>query len=186
MIELQTSRLRLRTWREEDLPDFAALNADPRVMRYFPSCLSREQSDALAERIQVHFQQHGFGLWVVERSGCPGLIGVVGLLQVGFQAAFTPATEIGWRLAAEHWHHGYASEAAAAALHCAFSELERDQVVSFTVPANRPSMRVMVRLGMHRDASGDFLHPRLPEGDPLRRHVLYRLSARQWRQQNGM
>ncbi len=177
-IELHTPRLRLRAWRDEDLPDFAALNADPEVMRHFPACLGRAESDALAARIRTHFHEHGFGLWALEYDGA--FIGFTGLLQVGFEAPFSPAVEIGWRLARSHWQRGLVSEAAQAVLAFAFEPLQLAEVVSFTVPANLRSRAVMERIGMQRDTDGDFEHPLLPAGHPLRPHVLYRLGRAEW------
>lgn len=179
--ELTTARLRLRAWGERDLAPFAALNADPRVMEFFPSPLTRAESDALVVRIQEHFAEHGFGLWAVEAPGVADFIGFVGLSVPRFQARFTPCVEIGWRLAFEHWGHGYSTEAATAVLGFAFGDLGLDEVVSFTVPDNLRSRQVMGRLGMRRSPEDDFQHPMLPEGHPLRPHVLYRLSHRQWR-----
>ena len=182
-IELHTARLRLRGWRTEDLRGFAALNADPEVMRHFPSVMSRAQSDAMARRIQAHFALHGFGQWVLERREQPGLIGSLGLQHVGFEAAFTPAVEIGWRLQRAHWRQGYALEAAEAVLAHAFDVLQLHEVLAFTVPANLPSQALMQRLGMQHQVEQDFQHPLLPDGHPLRRHVLYRLSQASWRAQ---
>ncbi|MCY1486347.1 Acetyltransferase (GNAT) domain protein [compost metagenome] len=184
MKELQTPRLLLRRWRDEDLPAFAALNADPEVMRHFPECMSRADSDALALRIRVHCFEQGFGQWIVERREDGAFVGVLGLQRVSFEAAFTPAVEIGWRLMRAHWRQGYALEAARAALRFAFEELALPEVVAFTVPANLPSQGLMQRLGMRRDAQGDFEHPRLPVGHPLRRHVLYRIGRDEWREQH--
>ncbi|MDH4608250.1 GNAT family N-acetyltransferase [Pseudomonas sp. BN102] len=179
-IELDTPRLRLRTWRDDDLTAFAALNADPEVMRHFPACMSREESDALAARIRQHFQDHGFGQWIVERAGDGAFVGVLGLQNVSFEAPFTPAVEIGWRFMRPHWGQGLASEAAQAALAFAFERLLLAEVVAFTVPANLRSQAVMERIGMQRDFDGDFEHPGLPPGHPLRRHVLYRLGRAEW------
>jgi len=174
--ELRTERLRLRRWSASDRPAFAALNADPKVVEYLPAALTRAQSDALAARIETHFAQHGFGLWAVEIPGVAPFAGFVGLSVVGFEAHFTPAVEVGWRLAAPHWGRGYAREGARAALAFAFETLGLPEVVSFTVPANRRSRRVMEALGMARDPADDFDHPALPAGHPLRRHVLYRIA----------
>jgi RimJ/RimL family protein N-acetyltransferase len=174
--ELATERLRLRRWRAADREPFAALNADPRVMRHFPALLAREASDALAERIEAGFERDGFGPWAVEVPGVAPFVGFVGLSLPAFEAPFTPCVELGWRIAAEHWNRGYATEAARAALAFAFGELRLSEVVAFTVPANLPSRRVMEKLGMRRDAAGDFDHPWLPAGYPLRRHVLYRIA----------
>ena len=181
-IELHTPRLRLRGWRSADLRGFAALNADPEVMRHFPGIMSRAQSDAMARRIQAHFALHGFGQWVLERREQPGLIGALGLQQVGFEAAFTPAVEIGWRLQRAHWRQGYALEAAEAVLAHAFNVLQLHEVLAFTVPANLPSQGLMQRLGMQHQVEQDFQHPLLPPGHPLRQHGLYRLSQASWRQ----
>ena len=177
---IATARLRLRLWQDGDLPEFAALNADARVMEHFPGTLSRAESDALAGRIRDHFVAHGFGPWAVEVPGAASFIGFVGFAVARFEAHFTPCVEIAWRLAAGHWGKGYASEAASAALGHAFGLLGLEEVVSFTVPANRRSRRVMERLGMTRLPADDFEHPSLPEGHPLRPHVLYRLSRGAW------
>lgn len=179
-IELHTPRLRLRTWRDSDLPAFAALNGDAEVMRHFPACMSVAESDALAGHIRQHFAEHGFGPWVLERRDQPGLIGVLGFQHVGFEASFTPAVEIAWRLHPAFWRQGYALEAAEMALYCAFTQLGLDQIVAFTTPDNLPSLGLMQRLSMQHDKAGDFEHPRLPQGHPLRPHVLYRLSWQAW------
>ena len=178
---LETERLLLRPWRDDDLEPFAALNADPRVMEHFPSLLDRAQSDAAAGRVRAHFEEHGFGLWAVEVPDTCSFVGFVGLAVPRFEAPFTPCVEIGWRLAHEHWGRGYAPEGARAALRFGFEPLGLEEIVSMTVPANVRSQRVMEKIGMTRDGQGDFDHPLIPEGDPLRRHVLYRLSRAQWR-----
>lgn len=174
--ELRTERLRLRRWLATDREPFAGLNRDPVVMEHFPSVLSREESDALVDRIEQHFQDHGFGLWAVEVPGVAPFIGYVGLSVPRFEARFTPCVEIGWRLAREHWGHGYATEGARAALDFGFQMLGLNEIVSFTVPGNVRSCRVMVRLGMTRNPDDDFDHPSLPKRHSLRRHVLYRIS----------
>jgi ribosomal-protein-alanine N-acetyltransferase len=171
---LTTERLVLRGWRDEDLAPFAALNADPRVMEHFPSTMTREESDAFVDYIGRHFAEHGFGLWAVEAPGFAAFVGFVGLNVPSFHAHFTPCVEVGWRLAVGAWGKGYATEAACAALAYGFDEAGLDEIVSFTVPMNTRSVAVMKRLGMRYD--GDFEHPRLPEGHPLQRHVLYRLE----------
>src|SRR6266446_9133853 len=177
---ISSPRLSLRAWRESDLGSFAALNADPAVMEYFPKTLSREESDALAGRIQAAMKLRGFGLWAVEVPGVADFIGFVGLSVPAFEASFSPCVEIGWRLARAHWGMGYATEAASAALRYAFDRLRLDEVVAFTVPANARSRRVMERIGMRRSPSEDFHHPNISEGHPLRLHVLYRLSRADW------
>lgn len=176
MSELVTDRLALRQWRDADLAPFAALNADPEVMRYFPAPLTRTQSDEFAGYVHETIERQGWGLWAVEVIDGPAFIGFVGLNRVTFDEHFTPAVEVGWRLARPFWGYGYATEAATAALSFGFERLELDEIVSFTTRSNEPSIRVMRRLGMRHDAAGDFDHPRVPEASPLRRHVLYRLA----------
>jgi ribosomal-protein-alanine N-acetyltransferase len=178
---LTTARLRLRQWREADLAAFAALNADPQVMEFFPKVLTRAESDAVAGRIRDHFTRHGFGFWAVEATGAADFVGFVGLAVPSFTAHFTPCVEIGWRLAREHWGHGYATEAASAALAFGFGDCALEEIVAFTVAANIPSRRVMGRLGMRRLPADDFEHPAIPEGHPLRPHVLYRLRRTDWK-----
>jgi RimJ/RimL family protein N-acetyltransferase len=177
---LTSARLRLRAWREEDLGPFATLNGDARVMEFFHHPLDRSESDALAGRIREHFERNGFGLWAVEVPGVAEFTGFVGLSVPTFQADFTPCVEIGWRLAYEHWGRGYATEAARAVLAFGFRDLELDEIVSFTVPANSRSRRVMERLGMTQSGADDFEHPAFPAGHPLRSHVLYRLTRAQF------
>jgi RimJ/RimL family protein N-acetyltransferase len=172
---LKTSRLLLRRWRASDRAPFAALNADPRVMEHFPALLSPEETDEQVARIEAHFDKRGFGLWAVEVPGIAPFAGFVGLSIPKFEAHFTPCVEIGWRLAAEHWGKGYATEGAQAALDFGFRTLCLTEIVSFTVPANQRSRRVMEKLQMRRDLNDDFDHPLLPVGHPLQRHVLYRI-----------
>jgi RimJ/RimL family protein N-acetyltransferase len=174
---ITTPRLVLRPWRDSDLAPFAALNADLRVMEFFPKVLDRAESDAAAARIRDHFDRHGFGLWVVDVQGVADCIGFVGIGVPRIETLFTPCVEIGWRLAFEHWGRGYATEGARAALEFGFATLRLNEIVSDTVPANLRSRRVMERLGMRHSPDEDFDHPLLPEGHPLRRHVLYRLSC---------
>jgi RimJ/RimL family protein N-acetyltransferase len=173
-MELRTERLCLRPWRSEDRIPFAKLNRDPRVVEYLPGPLSREESDALADRIEAHFERHGFGLWAVEIPGIAGFAGFIGFSVPRFEAHFTPCVEIAWRLDADHWYRGYATEGAKRALNFGFESLGLDEIVSFTVPQNVRSRRVMEKVGMTHSAEDDFDHPILPEGHPLRRHVLYR------------
>ncbi len=172
---METDRLVLRRWRAQDRAAFAAINADPAVMEHFPAPLSPSESDALADRIEATFEASGFGLWAVEAPGVSPFVGFVGITQVEFEAHFTPAVEVGWRLAHRYWGRGYATEAATAAIDFGFESVGLDEIVSFTVPANRRSRRVMERLGMTSDPAEDFDHPGLPAASALRRHVLYRL-----------
>ncbi len=133
------------------------------------------ESDWLFERIKEHFRKHGFGLFAAQLREEQSFIGFVGLAAPSFEAHFTPCVEIGWRLAADYWGRGLATEAARAVVKYAFEDLGLDELVSFTVPGNVRSRRVMEKIGMTHDASEDFDHPNLPEGHPLRPHVLYRL-----------
>ena len=174
--ELLTDRLRLRQWVDADRAPFAALNADPEVMRYFPAPLDEGESNALVDRIARHISEHTFGLWAVETRDRQRFIGFVGLASATFDAPFNPSTEVGWRLARQAWGQGFATEAATAAIADGFDRLGLDEIVSFTAEINQPSRRVMERLGMQRDPTEDFDHPNVPVGDPLRRHVLYRLA----------
>jgi len=151
------------------------MNADPRVMEYFPSTLSRAESDAFAARIREHLAKHGFSFWVVESRADGAFLGLTGLLRPRFVAHFTPCVEVGWRFAAAHWEKGYATEAAKAALRFGFDRLELAEIVAYTVPQNRRSRRVMEKLGMSHSSADDFDHPALPEHHQLRRHVLYRI-----------
>ena len=179
--EIATPRLLLRPWNERDLPAFAAMNADVRVMEFMPKLLDRTESDALAARIVEHFNRHGFGFWAVEVPTVTSFAGFVGLSIPRFQAHFTPCVEVGWRLAYEQWGHGYATEAARAAIDFGFTNAGLAQIVSFTVPDNLRSRRVMQRVGMTHLPADDFEHPNLAEGHRLRRHVLYRLQQVDWR-----
>jgi RimJ/RimL family protein N-acetyltransferase len=152
------------------------MNADPRVMEHFPALMTAAESDAAVARIEAHFEKHGFGLWAVEIVGEAPFAGFVGLSIPRFEAAFTPCVEIGWRLAAEYWGRGLATEGARAVLDFGFQQLQLNEIVSYTVPANLRSRRVMEKIGMTHDAAGDFDHPLLPAGHALSRHVLYRLA----------
>lgn len=174
---LKTDRLLLRHWLPADRAPFARINADPAVVEFLPSPLTRIESDALIDRIESHFEQHGFGLYAAELKSSGECIGFIGLSVPAFDAHFTPCVEIGWRLASGNWGRGLALEGARAVVRHAFHSLNLPALVSFTVPANLRSIRVMEKLGMARDPRDDFDHPRLPESHPLRRHVLYRLAA---------
>jgi ribosomal-protein-alanine N-acetyltransferase len=170
---IRTERLLLREWQESDRDAWAAMNADPEVMRYFPSTYDRAKSDESFDRISSTLAERGWGLWAVDLDGT--FVGFTGLSVPSFEAHFTPAVEIGWRLATHAWGRGYATEAARAALAHAFEQVGLDELVSMTAVDNTPSRRVMERIGMTRDPADDFDHPSLEEGSPLRRHVLYRL-----------
>ena len=174
MTRVETDRLLLRRWRVEDAAPFAAINADTEVARYLPGVMPRALSDELIERFETHFEQYGFGRWVVERREDGALLGFVGGQAVHFNAPFVPAVEIGWRLGRKAWGKGYAREAAEATLRDLRQRVGLIDIVSFTVPANRPSWGLMERLGFRRDLEGDFAHPQLPPDHPLSLHWLYR------------
>lgn len=176
MIIAETDRLILRHWQDSDRAPFARMNADTAVMEFMPTVLTREQSDAFADRIEAHFQQHGFGLCAVELRSDRAFLGFIGFLVPAFEAHFTPCVEIGWRLLPEYWGRGLATEGARRMIVYASEELSLETLVSFTVPANARSRRVMEKLGMTHDPADDFDHPRIPFGHRLRRHVLYRMA----------
>lgn len=176
--DIRTARLHLRRWLPSDREPFAALNADPRVMEYFPATLSRAESDAVADRIEDGFEQRGFGFWAIELPGATRFAGFVGISVPRIHTHFTPCVEIGWRLAQVCWNKGYATEGARAALHFGFEIVGLDEIVSFTVTDNRRSRHVMEKIGMTYDPNGDFDHPLIAEGHPMRRHVLYRIRRR--------
>jgi len=178
--ELRGSRVLLRQWRPDDLEPFARQNADAVVMEHFPARMTDAETETCVARILEHFTACGFGLWALEVPGEVPFAGFVGLATVGFEASFTPAVEIGWRLAAAHWGKGYATEAARLALGAAFGPVGLREVVSFTVPANVRSWRVMERIGMRRFPHEGFDHPLLAPGHPLRRHLLFRLRREEW------
>jgi len=177
---LETERLVLRPWRDEDLDPFAEMGSDIRVMEHFLSTISRRESADTMERIRQHFDEHGYGLFAIEVKGGAPFVGFVGLAHVAFEAAFRPAVEIGWRLAFDTWGRGYASEGAREVLRFAFEEAGLDEVVSFTAQGNQRSIGVMERIGLRHDAAGDFDHPKIPPGHALRRHVLYRIPRDAW------
>lgn len=175
---LTTDRLLLRRWHDSDREPFAALNADPEVMRFFPSVLTREGSDAMIDRLDAGIEARGFGLWAVERRDTAAFIGFVGLSRPSFDPALADQVEIGWRLAREAWGRGFATEAAREAARFAFDPdgADLDALISFTAAVNEPSRRVMRRIGMTHDTADDFVHPGLEAGHPLAPHVLYRLA----------
>ncbi|ANU18406.1 GNAT family N-acetyltransferase [Planococcus maritimus] len=168
----ESQRLGFRRWQTSDREPFAAMNANPDVMEFFPNTLSRAESDALIDRIEAHIEKIGYGLWAVERKEDGAFIGFIGLLDVTFDIGVKGATEIGWRLDPKFWKQGYASEGAKACLAYAFEELGKTAIYSFTAAINIPSITVMKRIGMEK--TGEFEHPRVAEGSSLKRHVLYK------------
>jgi RimJ/RimL family protein N-acetyltransferase len=179
IIEIETQRLKLRQWRQEDWPAFAKLNADPVVMTYFPKILSAEESTAMAQKMESLISERGWGFWAVERRGENQFIGFVGLHKPIYELPVTPCVEIGWRLAKEYWGYGYATEAANASLQVAFEQLNLSEVFAFTPVANKKSQAVMQRIGM-LDMMRNFEHPMIPENHPLREHVLYKIDQQTW------
>lgn len=177
---LETARLFLRPWTDADSPAFRRLNADPRVMAFFPAPLAAEESDALLNRCRTHQAEHGFTFWAVEKRLQEHLAGMCGLGRVTFDAPFTPCVEIGWRFFPDYWGKGYAVEAARRALAFAFLTLDLPEVTAFTTVGNLYSRGLMRRLGMTSDPAEDFDHPRLPPAHPLLRHVLYRIRKSDW------
>jgi RimJ/RimL family protein N-acetyltransferase len=182
LTEVETDRLLLRPWKPTDREPFAKLNADPKVMEFFPNTLSREASDAFADRIQALIEQQGWDLWAVEIKNTQQFIGYVGLHVPTYELPFNPCVEVGWRLAYEHWGKGYAPEAALVALKFGFECLNLAEIVSFTTLNNLRSQRVMEKIGMHRSPE-TFQHPLVPTESTLREHCLYRLSRSNWLQQ---
>lgn len=180
---IRTDRLILRQWKKGDLEPFASINADPRVREYFPGLETKEESDRSASLRSNHIEKFGWGTWAATLAETGEFIGFIGLADVQIQPKFDPAVEIGWRLAYKHWGKGYATEGALACLRYGFETLKLDEIVSLTVVENTRSRRVMEKIGMHHDSKDDFDHPKLPEGHPLRRHVLYRLDRDEWKKQ---
>jgi RimJ/RimL family protein N-acetyltransferase len=179
LIEFETERLRLRQWRDADKAPFAAINADARVMQYFPARLDRKQSDKLLGELQNHIDYNGWGVWAVEEKATGTLLGGVGIQIPAPDLPVFPCVEIAWRLAAAQWGKGFATEAARGALRVGFEQLGLPEIVAFTPMTNLRSREVMIRLGM-RDTSQSFDHPAVPEGNPLRKHCLYFMSRKQW------
>lgn len=176
MPTIETPRLRLRHWQPADYEAWATMMADPRVCEFLGGIKERGESLAQAERFASRLEENGYGWWVLEIKGGPAFAGVIILQDVPFAAHFTPALEVGWHLAFEHWKRGYATEGARAALEFAFTRLDRSEVVALTAATNVRSQRVMERLGMTRDANDDFDHPWVQPTSSLHRHVLYRHS----------
>lgn len=181
---IQTKRLILRQWNNEDLEPFAKMNADPLIRKYFASILTQAESDKIAKLFSSEIENLGYGFWALSAINVSNFIGFTGIKPVDFESHFTPAFEIGWRLAREYWGSGYATEAAKAALIYGFEHLDLDEVVSFTNIDNRRSRLVMERIGMKHTTIDDFDHPNLPIGHKLRKNVLYRLKKEDWKECN--
>lgn len=181
IIEIETERLKLRQWKEADRPLFAKINADPIVMRFYPSVLSTEESNGMAQRLESLIRKRGWGFWAIEKRDEKQFIGFVGLHEPRYDLAVTPCVEIGWRLAKQYWGQGYATEAAKAALGIAFDRLDLPEIYSFTPVLNKKSRAVMERIGM-LDTGKNFEHPMIPEGSPLREHFLYKVDKKGWQE----
>jgi RimJ/RimL family protein N-acetyltransferase len=180
-MQLETSRLLLRRWRETDMAPFAQMNSDDRVMEFFSSKLSYDETVRMVERIESSFDMDNLGLWALELKQTGEFIGFTGLSRPKFYAHFTPCTEVGWRISQAHWGNGYATEAAKAALRDGFERLGLSEIVSFTAAGNDRSIRVMKKLHMHSNHQDDFLHPLVTQIS-LKRQVLYKLSVKEWRE----
>jgi RimJ/RimL family protein N-acetyltransferase len=179
--EFETERLAFRVWADRHREPMAALNADPEVMRYFPSTYSREHTDAAIDRWHSQQLAHGWAFSAVELRGSGEFIGMIGISTPRDPLPCSPCVEIGWRLARRYWGQGYATEGAKACLTFGFTQLGLAEIVSFTALANAPSRAVMERIGM-TNTNADFEHPGVPKGNPLRMHCLYRLARREWEQ----
>lgn len=176
LIELETVRLKLRQWCDQDKHEFAVMNADPEVMAYYPSTLNTQQSDELADRIRAMISSRGWGFWAVELKANKRFIGFVGLNEPNYALPVSPLVEIGWRLHKEYWGRGLATEAARASLDVAFNTLSMQSVYAFTATINKRSIALMERLGM-ADTQQNFDHPRVPRSSPLSEHVLYKIET---------
>lgn len=179
IVELETKRLKLRQWKESDLPLFATMNADPVVMEYYPSILSETESNAMANKLKEFISERSWGFWAAETKKEKQFIGFVGLHKPTYDLPVTPCVEIGWRLGKEYWGKGYATEAGRESLRFAFEALKLSEVYSFTSVSNIRSRSVMERLKM-MNTGNNFEHPIIPEAHPLREHVLYKITAGQW------
>ncbi len=176
MNTLETPRLLLRPWKDEDAVPFYMMCQDPEVMEYFPNLWSMDMVRSFIDRMNAQLADKTFTLWAVEGKITKEFMGFIGLNCPVWEAAFTPCVEIGWRLALAFWGNGYATEGALAVLEYAFKGLKLPQIVAFTVPDNLKSRKVMEKIGMTRDLEGDFLHPKVDHQHPLARHFLYRIN----------
>ena len=177
---VESERLILRNWKDSDQPVFAQMNTDPKVMEFLPKSFWGNDGKEVIARIKNSIETNGYGMWAMERKDTGEFIGFTGLHSPTWEAHFTPCIEVGWRLASKYWGQGFATEGALASLDYGFNKMNLDEIVSFTVPDNTRSRKVMDRIGMTYDKSGDFNHPTLPENDPLSQHVLYRLSKKDY------
>jgi RimJ/RimL family protein N-acetyltransferase len=176
MIIIETKRLILRTWKTKDAQPFFQINQDPKVIEFLRGPLTRDQVKDFISAQNAQQKKHGYSLFATELKATGELIGFIGLNYTDWPAPFTPAVEIGWRLGSQFWGQGYATEGAKAVMDFAFNKIGLEKIVSFTVPANKRSIKIMEKTGMKRDLNGDFFHPKLPKNHPLAHHILYRKS----------
>ena len=181
MINIKTNRLLLRQWRDTDLEQFVAINQDPKVMRYLPKVLSHDEVQQMISKMKLSITKNGYGFYACEEKSSALCIGFIGLNKPSFKAHFTPCVEIGWRLGSQYWNQGYATEGAKAVLDFGFHELSFPEIVSFTVPNNKASIRVMEKIGLILSPKESFLHPLLPQNHKLSKHVLYRLKKSEYK-----
>lgn len=174
---IETERLILRTWKEQDADAYFRINQDPKVIEFFLGPLTREQVHEFILAVNKHQEKHGYTLWAAEIKETEEFIGFIGLNYTDWEAHFTPTVEVGWRLGSEYWNKGYATEGAKAALEYGFNKCGLQEIVSFAVPANRRSIHVMEKIGLKRDLDGDFAHPKLADDHPFSKHILYKISA---------
>lgn len=179
-MSIESERLILRPWREADRQPFADMSADEGVMEHLLPLAPHDAYHTWIDRQIENQKKYGMCFWAVEAKQGGTFVGAVGLLPVTYEAHFTPAVEVGWRIARPFWGLGYAPEAAAAAIRFGFESLQLPEIVANAGTANEKSMRVMAKLGMQRDPSDDFEHPLVPEGSPLRHQALYRLTRSRW------
>lgn len=181
---IETERLILRTWQKEDAEAYFQINQDPQVIEFLRGPMTKEQVDEFISAMIIHNDKHSYTLWAVELKETDELIGFIGLKYIDWEAHFTPAVEVGWRLGSQYWGKGYATEGASAALNYGFKRCGLKEIVSFTVPSNVRSIRVMEKIGLKRDVNGDFTHPKSPVDHPLSKHILYRIAKEEYLQQD--
>lgn len=177
----ETSRLILRDWREEDIPQFARMNADPVVMEFFEKTFSLEETRQSVHRMRECAKNYGYTFWAAEQKNDGKFVGCIGIFMSTYESPFTPGVEIGWRLDKPYWGQGYATEGARKALEVGFEKFGLQEICAITVPANERSRRVMEKLGMVHDPSENFKHPKIPPEHPFSVHVLYRLARQNWK-----
>lgn len=175
-IIIETDRLILRTWKDKDIKPYFLINQDPKVIEFLGGALTMEQVQDFIKAQNIQYQERNYALWAAELKESGEMIGFIGLHYVDWEAHFTPAIEIGWRLGSQYWGNGYATEGAKACLSYGFNKIGLREIIAITVPANVRSRRVMEKLGLKRDMGDDFVHPELPHDHHLSQHVLYRLA----------